>query len=127
MTSDVLPAGGGGPSSSTLARARVPPRTFSAADFFLAAVARPDFLAAGRAALPLPATRRATGCSSSSAVVCFGSFFRAMLSVNGSVIGRRPGGIVPRAFHECPQVVERDPPVELQQRSLDEVLELRGG
>jgi len=120
MTSDVEPAGAGGPSSSTTLGAALRDRTF-VADFFLAADLRPAVLAPGRAALPRPAIRRVTVSSIPS------DFFRAMLSVNGRVIRGRTRRVIPRAFHECPQIVERNSPVDLHERSLDDVLELGRG
>src|SRR5689334_20420815 len=120
MTSDVEPAGAGGPSSSTTLGAALRERTL-VADFFLAADLRPAVLAPGRDALPRPAMRRVTVSSIPS------DFFRAMLSalsVNGRVIGGRTRRVIPRAFHECPQIVERNSPVDLHERSLDDMLEL---
>jgi len=116
MTSDVDPAGAGGPPSSTSTAATF--RAFDfVADFFFAAGRR--FLAApGRAELPRPETTRVTVSSIPS------DFFRAILSVNRSVIGRGARRVIPSAFHERTQVVERDPPVDLHQRPLDDMLEL---
>ena len=124
MTSDVEPAGAGGPSSSTTLGAALRERAFVADVFFLAADRRPAVLAPGRAALPRPAMRRVTVSSIPS------DFFRAMLSelsVNGRVIGGRTGRVIPRAFHECSQIIESDPAVDLHERSLDDVLELGRG
>src|SRR3954451_8426847 len=93
ITSDVEPAGAGVASSSAgTVAATLRPRAFVAA-FFFAAGRRRGVLAAGRAALPRPATRRVT--TGSSVDSDDGSFFRAILSVNGSVIGRRAGRVVP--------------------------------
>src|SRR5215213_5956652 len=92
ITRDVEPAGAGVASSSAgTVAATLRPRAFVAA-FFFAAGRRRGVLAAGRSALPRPATRRVTGSSVDSDD---GSFFRAILSVNGSVIGRRAGRVVP--------------------------------
>ena len=109
MTSEVDPAGGGGPRSSSLTLAVFLRLRVFAADFFFAA-GRRLVVAAGRAALPRPAIRRVTPASSCSDSV---SFFLAMLSVNRSVIGRGAGGIVPRPFHQRTQIVERYSPIDL--------------
>src|SRR5690348_13370738 len=108
MTSDVEPAGGAGPSSPTTLGTALRARVLDAGVFFLAADLRPAVLVPGRAALPRPAMRRVTVSSIPS-----DDFFRAILSalsVNCRVIGRRAGWVIPRTLHECPQVVESDPP-----------------
>src|SRR5690349_8868333 len=106
MTREVEPAGAGGPSSSTTLGAAGRERAFVVDVFFLAADLRPAVLLPGRAALPRPAMRRVTVSSIPS------DFFRAILSVNGRVIGGRTRGVIPRAFHERPQIIESDPPVD---------------
>ena len=116
MTSDVDPAGAGGPVSSTSTAAIFRAFDFVAAFFF--AAGRRFFAAPGRAELPRPEMTRVTVSSMPS------DFFRAMLSVNGSVIGRGTCWVVPRAFHERTQIVERNAPIDLHQRPLDYVLEL---
>jgi len=73
MTSEVEPAGAGGPSSSTTLGATLRERALVADVFFLAADLRPAVLVPGRAALPRPAMRRVTVSSIPS------DFFRAML------------------------------------------------
>src|SRR5690349_5583453 len=101
MTSDVDPAGAAGPSSSATTLGAFRLRVLAADVFFFAAGRLPATFAAGRAALPRPAIRRVTVSSIPSED---GNFLRAMLSVNRGVIGRRAGRVIPRAFHECPQV-----------------------
>src|SRR5687767_8750973 len=111
MTSEVVPAAGGGPSSSTgtALRPRAPPRlavVFAAPRTVLAAEPAP-FLAAD--------------------VRLVGDFLAAMVSVNGLGIRGGAGRIVESgALHHRTQIVERDAAVELQHRALDHVLELRG-
>ena len=116
MTSDVDPVGAGGPLSSTSTAATFRAFDFVAAFFF--AAGRRFFAAPGRAALPRPEITRVTVSSIPS------DFFRAMLSVNGGVIGRGARRVIPGAFHERTQVVERNAPVDLHQRPLDDMLEL---
>ena len=116
MTSDVEPAGAGGPRSSTSTGAAFRDLDLAAAFFF--AAGRRFLAAPGRDALPRPEITRVTVSSMPS------DFLRAMLSVNGGVIGRRARWVVAGAFHERTQVVERNAPIDLHQRPLDDVLEL---
>src|SRR4029450_6016113 len=74
MTSEVDPAGAGGPSSSTTLGAALRDRALRAAVFFFAVERRPTVFVPGRAALPRPAMRRVTVSSIPS-----DDFFRAML------------------------------------------------
>ena len=117
ITSEVEPAGAGGPRSSTSTAAAFRAFVAFVAAFFFAA-GRRFFAAPGRAALPRPEMTRVTVSSIPS------DFFRAMLSVYGRVIGRGTRWVIPSAFHERTQVIERNAPVDLNQRPLDDVLEL---
>src|SRR5689334_6977247 len=105
MTSDVLPAGAAGYSSSATAAFRPRAGAFPAAFFAAGARFAADFVAAVRLVVV---------------------FFAAMGLVYGLGIRRGARIIVSGSIHHGAQVIQGDAAVELQHRPLDHLLELRG-
>ena len=115
MTSDCEPAGAGESSSSCTSGATCRLRPLRALPVALRAELRdvPDLR---EAIFPL-------AVSDDAEAVCE---FRLPLSVYRLVFAARSLVVVPRTFHERPQIVERDATVDLGKRPLDDVLEVRG-
>src|SRR5690242_20725226 len=103
MTSDVLPAGAAGYSSSATAAFRPRAGAFLAAPFAAGARLAAAFVAAVRLVV---------------------DFFAAIGLVNGLGIRRGARILVAGSIHHGAQVVERDAAVELEHRPLDHLLEL---